>query len=169
MLIHTDWMFARSEQLSRWSYCSDHFSFIHHCQHPSRQRGKAALARSRTPGDLSEQDSARGENIVAESFHSAVSSLLRCCRVIPAPTCHREQQHVTHSHRQIHLLLYREKPGQTVSPSSVCCCPDSSPIHIEYKQPLCNEPGDDSPALQFVGLQLGLPTASEMCLMCCDA
>lgn len=42
-------------------------------------------------------------------------------------------------------------------------------VLIEYKQPMCNEPGYDSPALQFVGFQLWLPTASEMCLMCCDA
>lgn len=49
-----------------------------------------------------------------------------------------------------------------------CSCLDSPPIRIEYKQPVCNEAADDSPALPFVGLRLWLPTAFEMCLMCCD-
>lgn len=153
--------------------------FIHHCQPLSWLRGGgAAWALSWTPGDLSIKRLPQAKKIDAESFgfadlsplhprhgSAAVSLSLRQRRREP-------KQEIFQERGRFDLLLYADEMGQPVIIVFfffLCSCLDSPPIRIEYKQPVCNEAGDDSPALPFVGLRLRLPTASEMCLMCCDA
>lgn len=92
MWMGSDWLFAL---LSRKSGYLDDFDYsfinvaIHLCL-----GGKAALAQSWTPGDLSGKNMLWGK-FVAESFDSAELSMISqpcdCCCVTPALSCYGEQ------------------------------------------------------------------------------
>lgn len=101
---------------------------------------------------------------------AASEASIDCC-VTLAPSCCREPKQEIFRREDGLTCYYMQMKWDSPSSSSFffCSCLDSPPIRIEYKQPVCNEAGDDSPALPFVGLRLWLPTAFEMCLMCCDA
>lgn len=150
-----DWMFVRSP--APWVILIFGSFFIHSSLSSSvLPEGKAALARSRTPGDLSGMNPPLGK-FVAESFNSAELSLMRFNREIvavspPALSCYREQTHSSHKKRHIRLLFIRRGSRTACHHHLFAAAVTVLPFTLTYKQCMCNEPEDDSPACRIAAL-----------------
>lgn len=122
MWICSDWMFA-CIQMQRIILIFGSF-FIHSSLSSSiLPEGRAALAQSWTPGDLSGMIPQLGgggnlsrSHLIQLELSRTRSQPRNCCCVTPALSCWQTPS--SHKKRNIHLLLYREKPGQ---PDTAVC------------------------------------------------